>query len=122
MTSTDVVPVAAAGAVGAAQLPVCGAADGLWGGNGPPPKKLCDWGHSGGFGEVHKFEPMSPGGPGTGGRPRKPGAAPPGGPHGDETDPRGLVVPQPGPTTPVARRPAGVATTSSSSDIRADGP
>ena len=85
------------------------------------PKKPA-WCQSG-AGDVHGFVPMGPGGPGaSAGRPGKPGGPLPGGPHGDEMDPRGLVVPHPEPTTPGARRPAGVVTTSSSSAASAEDP
>ena len=76
----------------AAQLPVWGAADGLWGANGPPKKPgVC---HSPGFGVPQRLVPIGGGGPGW--RPGNPGGAP-GGPQGDDTDARGLVVVPPQP-------------------------
>ena len=73
------------------QLPVCGAAEGLWlGAAKGAPKKPGD-GCQSGFGPApHRFEPIGPGGTGTGARGGNPGGAP-GGPHGDEIEPRGLV-------------------------------
>ena len=101
--------------MGRAQLPVCGAGEGLCGEKGPP-KKLgvgCQSGFTFG-GDPHRPVPMGAT-VGGAGRDGNPGGAP-GGPHGEDTDPRGhvVVVPQlvPGATT---RRPEGAAMTSSSS-------